>query len=132
MTFIVRTFQTLSPIKRLPAPADLTGGGKNPGAHSSAAVLDASQQAGEAVVSMQEISLSDGGGAKKKKKAPRRVIHCSDGVVEEYSTDEEELEEIRKQEEEKKRKRALIDPKALAWVPWMVHYTWIFGESIVG
>ena len=64
----------------------------------------------------------------RKKKVPRRVVHCSDGVYEEYSTDEDELEE-RKMEEEKYRKRAMIDPKTLAWYPWIFHMSWLAGSN---
>jgi hypothetical protein len=65
---------------------------------------------------------------------PRRVIHCSDGIIEEYSTDEEEVEARKVEaEREKARKAAIaaIDPKKLAWVPWMVHYTWFAGSTLL-
>ena len=67
-------------------------------------------------------------------RVPRRVIHFSDGVIEEFSTDEEEEAE-RKAEDEKRREeerqRRLVDPKTLAWVPWVLHYTWRGGEAFV-
>lgn len=65
----------------------------------------------------------------EKKKVPRRVVHCSDGVYEEYSTDEEDLQEQRRQKEEMK-KRALIDPKALPWLPWFIHMSRLAGSTI--
>ena len=66
----------------------------------------------------------------KKKKEPRRVVYCSDGVYEEYSTDEEEIEQM-KQEIEKRRQRALINPKTLSWFPWMAHYSWLAGSTVL-
>ena len=65
----------------------------------------------------------------KKKKEPRRVVYCSDGVYEEYSTDEEEIEEQKRAEEQRKQ-RALIDPKGLSWMPWMIHYSWLAGSRV--
>ena len=65
----------------------------------------------------------------KKKKEPRRVVYCSDGVYEEYSTDEEEIEEQKRAEEQRKQ-RALIDPKSLSWMPWMIHYSWLAGSRV--
>lgn len=67
----------------------------------------------------------------KKNRVPRRVIHFSDGVIEEFSTDSEEEEEKRKTEEleKEKKKKALIDPRKLTWLPWMLYYTWFMGSS---
>merc|ERR1711890_40367 len=56
----------------------------------------------------------------KKAKVPRRVIHFSDGVIEEFSTDSDE---------EEKKKKAIIDPKTLRWLPWMLYYTWFMGST---
>jgi len=70
---------------------------------------------------------------KKKKRVPRRVIHFSDGIVEEFSTDSEDEEEKRKSAliEEEKKKYALLDPKKLNWVPWMVWHTWFMGSTVL-
>ena len=65
-----------------------------------------------------------------KRKVPRRVLHCSDGVYEEYSTDEEEIEQQRKELEQQNQWK-MIDPKSLAWIPWMIHYTWLSGSTIL-
>jgi len=67
----------------------------------------------------------------KKAKVPRRVIHFSDGVIEEFSTDSEEEEEKKKAEEleKEKKKKAIIDPKTLRWLPWMLYYTWFMGST---
>jgi len=122
---------TLSPSRRNPAAA----------ADNATAT-----SASGSVVDMLDISLNDGdegkpaaAGApatsseeKRQRRVPRRVIHCSDGVVEEYSTDEEELEELRRKEEHERKKTALIDPRTLTWLPWMLHYTWSFGSSFIG
>jgi len=122
---------TLSPSRRVPS---------GPVADGATAT-----SASGSVVNMLDVSLNDGGDEgrtaaaseatsdeKRRRRVPRRVIHCSDGVVEEYSTDEEELEELRKKEEDKRKKTALIDPKTLTWLPWMIHYTWNFGSSFIG
>ncbi len=69
-----------------------------------------------------------GGKGKKRVRTPRRVLHFSDGVIEEYSTDEEERDR-RKEEEKRARERALVDPRTLTWLPWMVHYTWAGGAK---
>ena len=73
---------------------------------------------------------------KKKKKQPRRVLHFSDGVLEEYSTDEEDREERKKKTEEEAARRlreslAVVDPRTLKWVPWVLHYTWAGGRKFV-
>lgn len=78
---------------------------------------------------LEEVELAEES-QKKKKRVPRRVIHCSDGVIEEYSTDEEEIE-ARKQEEEKQRQQSLIDPRTLTWIPWVLHYTWLGGSTML-
>ncbi|XP_077995439.1 protein FAM177A1-like [Glandiceps talaboti] len=53
----------------------------------------------------------------KPKRVPRRVIHFSDGIVEEYSTDEED------DEVDSKPVEPPVDPKSLAWMPYIWYYT---------
>ena len=31
-----------------------------------------------------------------------------------------------------KKKKALIDPKTLRWIPWMLYYTWFMGSTTLG
>jgi len=111
---------------------------RNPAATADSATATSTSGS---VVDMLDVSLNDGdeeksaaasSEEKRRRRVPRRVIHCSDGVVEEYSTDEEELEELRRKEENERKKTALIDPKTLTWLPWMLHYTWNFGSSFIG
>lgn len=68
----------------------------------------------------------------KKNRVPRRVIHFSDGVIEEFSTDSEEEAIKAKEIEDEKKKKALIDPKTLRWIPWMLYYTWFMGSTTLG
>ena len=89
---------------------------------------------GDPLIELQTVQKSqetiESGVPVKKKKEPRRVVYCSDGVYEEYSTDEEEIEQ-RKQVEEQRKQRALINPKTLPWFPWMIHYSWLAGSTVL-
>jgi hypothetical protein len=63
-----------------------------------------------------------------KKRLPRRILHFSDGILEEYSTEEEEEEQEKKaKEEEESKKTAVVDPRTLRWLPWMI---WL-GTALV-
>ncbi len=63
-----------------------------------------------------------------QKRTPRRILHFSDGILEEYSTEEEEEDQEKKaKEEEESKKTAVVDPRTLRWLPWMI---WL-GTALV-
>nr|ALS04826.1 protein FAM177A1-like protein [Pseudodiaptomus poplesia] len=61
-----------------------------------------------------------------RKKPPKRVLHFSDGILEEYSSEDEE--EGKSSVEDQK---AVVDPKTLRMLPWLLWLTLTAGTRFV-
>ncbi|XP_072041785.1 protein FAM177A1-like [Amphiura filiformis] len=75
------------------------------------ATISTSTDQPKPVKEFESVDLSKG----EKKRVPKRVIHFSDGIMEEYSTDEEDGGDDEPSEPQ-------VDPKTLAWVPYLWYY----------